>query len=214
MTPRNPATLLACLLILALPGCASVAAPLLKPHVTTNPEKLASGEWKLDQKHASLTFKIGHLGYSNYVGRFEGFDVLLDGDPEAPGEAQVSATIDMTTLDVANDPFAETLMGDGWFEADKFPEAVFNSTAVRQTGPDTADVDGLLTLHGKQAPVTLSVTFNGGAYDRLRGKDVIGFSATTTISRSAFGITQFEGLLDDDVPIEIEAELIKADSAS
>jgi polyisoprenoid-binding protein YceI len=50
---------------------------------------------------------------------------------------------------------------------------------------------------------------NGSAYDRLRGADVVGFSATLPLNRAEFGIDKYSGLLADDVVIEIEAEFLK-----
>ena len=210
MIPRSFAR--ACLAPLALAGlaaCTSVLAPILKPDVSTDVVNMEGGDWQLDPAHAALTFKIDHLGYSTYVGRFERFDVQLSGEPDAPAEARVEGVVDMTSLDIANDDFADTLMGSDWFSAANFPEARFQSTRILITGPVTADVEGILTLRGKNAPITLSVTFNGAGFDRLRNAQVAGFSATTDLDRTVFGINRFSGLLTDKVHVEIEAELLK-----
>jgi len=53
------------------------------------------------------------------------------------------------------------------------------------------------------------VTFNGAGFDRLRNAQVAGFSATTDLDRTVFGIDRFSGLLTDKVHVEIEAELLK-----
>ena len=115
----------------------------------------------------------------------------------------------MGSLDIANDEFGETLMGPDWFDAAGFPEARFQSTRILITGPVTANVEGILTLHGRTAPITLAVTFNGAGFDRLRGAEVAGFSATAELDRTDFGIDRFSGLLTDKVRVEIEAELLK-----
>lgn len=105
-------------------------------------------------------------------------------------------------------PLASALMGPGWFDTAVFPQAVFKSTSVTLTGDTTATVSGDLTLHGITAPIVLDATFNGAAFDRLRG-NVIGFSATTQIDRTQFGVSKFSGLLANEVKIEIQAEFIK-----
>lgn len=192
-----------------LAACTSVAAALLRPDVSTEITKVKAGDYALDPAHASVLFRINHLGFSTYIGRFETFDASLTGDAADPAGSSVEAVIDMTTLDVANAPFANELMGAEWFDAARFPQAVFKSTSVVMTGETTAKVDGNLTLHGATAPVTLDVTFNGAAYDRLRGADVAGFSATTTIDRTVFGVSRFSGLVTDAVDIEIQAEFLK-----
>ncbi|MEQ9435135.1 YceI family protein [Hyphomonas sp.] len=192
-----------------LTACASVVAPLLKPDVSTEVAEVKAGDYSLDRTHAAVLFRINHLGYSTYIGRFEMFDASLTGDANDPASSSVEAVIDMTSLDIANDEFADELMGPDWFDTAAFPQAVFRSATVALTGDTTATVSGDLTLHGVTAPVALDATFNGAAFDRLRGADVIGFSATGRIDRTQFGVSKYSGLIADEVEIEIQAEFIR-----
>ena len=194
------------LLLSAAAGCASLVAP----HVASEPAALKAGAYALDQNHASLLFKINHLGYSAYVGRFEKLDATLDFDAANVSAARVEAKIYIASLDVANDEFARTLTGADWFDAAAFPEAVFRSTSVEKTGETTGRMTGDLTLHGVTAPVTLDIAFNGGARDILRGGYVVGFSAKGNFSRSTFGVDRFDSIVSDDVEIDIEAEFVKS----
>tara|TARA_R110000787_G_scaffold62117_4_gene140618 strand:- start:5081 stop:5725 length:645 start_codon:yes stop_codon:yes gene_type:complete len=196
-----------------LAACSSVVAPLLKPNVSTDIAEVKAGDYALDKTHAAILFRINHLGFSTYVGRFELYDASLTGDANDPASASVEAVIDMTSLDVANETFAAELMGPDWFDAAAFPEAVFISTSVTLTGDTTASVSGELTLHGVTAPIALDATFNGAAFDRLRAADVVGFSATTRIDRTQFGVSKYSGLLADEVEIEIQAEFIRQTTA-
>ncbi|HXI86322.1 MAG TPA: YceI family protein [Parvularculaceae bacterium] len=190
----------------SLGACASI----VKPNVKTEAEALRSGDYALDKGHASLIFKINHLGFSNFVGRFNVFDAALDFDEANPAAAKVDATIDMTSLDVADPEFAKTLTGPRWFDAAAFPQATFHSTAVAVTGPNTGRLIGDLTLHGVTKPVALDVVFNGGAHDILRGgKYVIGFSAHGTINRDDFGVSRFDSIVSKEVTIEVEAEFVR-----
>lgn len=191
--------------IVAAASCASLVAP----KVASEPAALKPGGYALDQKHASLLFKVSHLGYSSYVGQFEKFDAMLDFDDANATASHVEAKIDIASLDVANDEFAKTLTGPNWFDAAAFPEAVFISKEIERTGETTGRLTGDLTLHGVTHPVTLDVVFNGGAQDVLRGGYVVGFSARGHFSRKAFGVDRFEGIVGDDVAIEIEAEFVK-----
>ena len=194
-------------LALTLAGCASLIAPSVK----SDADALRPGAYSLDQGHAALLFRIDHLGYSDFIGRFERFDATLDFDADNPESASVSAVIDMTSLTLPDKDFAATLMGPNWFDAEAFPQASFTSTSVMLTGENTGTVAGDLVLHGVKQPVTLDVTFNGGARDMLRGGYVTGFSASGTIDRTAFGVSQYSGLLADEVTIEIEAEFLRSD---
>ncbi len=208
---RAGASLAALILALAaLSGCNSLARLLFTPDIDPAAADLTPGDFALDPLHAALIFRINHLGFADYIGRFEGFDAQLSGDPGNPEAAVITARIDMTSLNVANPDFAAELMGPGWFDASRFPAATFRSQSIRRTGEETAEIDGELTLRGMTQPVMLSARLNGSAYDPLRRADVVGFSASTEISRSAFGISRFSGLLTDTVRIEIEAEFIRA----
>lgn len=212
---RKTSGLNAALLALAFPlaGCSSLASAVLKPQVETAPVSVPAGDYALDTKHASLLFKISHLGYSSYVGRFNTFDASLTGDPAHPESATVTAVVDITSLDIANPEFAGELMGPDWFDAATYPQATFRTYGLKIVGENEADISGDLTLKGKTQAVIIRARLNGSAYDRLRGADVVGFSATLPISRTGFGIDKYSGLITDDVVIEIEAEFIRTKPA-
>lgn len=210
ITPGQKAAVLGLLLpLLVLPGCNTLAATFLKPDVHVAAASVPAGDYKLDPAHASLFFRINHLGYSTYVGRFERFDASLTGDPAAPESAIVTAVVDMTSLNIANPDFAAELMGTEWLDAASFPQASFKTYGLKITGENEADISGDLTLKGKTQAVIIKAKLNGSGYDRLRGADIVGFSATLPISRAAFGIDKYSGLVTDDVIIEIEAEFVK-----
>ncbi|WP_084400041.1 YceI family protein [Henriciella aquimarina] len=201
-----PAMKAACAaLALSLAGCAS----LLTPDVKATREALRPGAYTLDEGHAALVFRVGHMGFSHFVGRFDRFEASLDFDADAPESARLEAIVDMTSLSLPDKAFAETLMGPGWFDADTYPQAIFRSTGITLTGETTGEVTGDLTLHGETHPVTLDVTFNGGANDTLRGAYVTGFSATGAIDRADFGIDKYLGPVAGTVDLSIEAEFMR-----
>lgn len=211
MGPRHFLKTIAASAILACSGCAALA-PALAPNVNANPTALKEGDYQLDRNHAALLFKVGHLGFSKFVGRFNHFEVSLDFSEDNPEAAKVDAVIDMTSLDVASDDFSNVLMGPNWFDANAYPEALFHSTGIEVTGDNTGVMTGDLTMHGVTKPVSLNVVFNGGGFDRLRGAYVVGLSAQGKIDRSEFGVDRFRGLVSDTVDLEIEAEFVKKKS--
>jgi polyisoprenoid-binding protein YceI len=108
------------------------------------------------------------------------------------------------------DPAFDAQVADVVFDATRFATIGFRSTAVEVTGPASARVTGDLTFHGVTAPATLDVTYNGGAHDPLRGADVIGFSATATLDRTAFGADAYVNFgVGERVELLIEAEFVK-----
>ncbi|GGZ23152.1 YceI family protein [Asticcacaulis endophyticus] len=209
---------------LALIACSPKPGDAPPPQPATLPsdiEQVASteapaGDYTLDKSHASLTFKVNHTGFSNYTAQFKSFDANLKLDPEKPETASVNATVDVKSLDIPTPPegFLNTLLGPVWFDTAKFPQISFRSTKIDMTGPDTAKIDGDLTLKGVTKPITLEAKFNGGyagfaPYDPAAR---IGFSAKGKIKRSDFGMTY--GIpepgttmgVGDEVEIMLEAE--------
>lgn len=194
----------------AAPASAAAATPAA-PDVS----KLPAGAYKLDPSHASLTFKVNHLGFSFYTAQFETFTADLQLDPANPAAASVTAEIDLASLDLPTPPegFKQELLGDAWLGATQTPKITFVSTGVTMTGPATADIAGNLTLKGATQPVTLHATFNGGYEGHPQDPNArIGFSAHGVLKRSAFGISL--GIpapgttmgVSDDVEFVIDAE--------
>ena len=224
---------LACALALGLAACsqqpaeqktaeaAPAAAPVAAPVQNTAP----AGEYRLEKTHASVTFRVNHLGMSRYTARFTGIDATLQFDPANPAGMSVTATIDpkSITTDFPNPTpdFDAVLAGPDWLDAGKFPQITFKSTKVEPTGANTAKVTGDFTLHGVTRPLTLDVTFNGGyAPTTMDPGGRIGFSAEGRIKRSDFGVST--GIpapgstfgVGDEVEIFIETEFTKPAAAT
>ncbi len=190
-------------LALSLAGCGH----LLPAHnQTVNPEQLQAGAYRLDPEHAALLLKLDHFGFSQLVGRFNRFEATLDFDPAQPAAARLTVLIDPASIDFNLPKFEEDLRGPDWFDVARFPQARFESRSIAITGEKTGQVTGDLTLHGATTPVTLEVTFNGGADSLLTGRYTLGFAATGTLSRSTFGLGAYAPAVGDEVTLEIHAE--------
>ncbi len=153
-----------------------------------------AGAYVVDKAHTSLTFRVSHLGFSNYTARFTNIDGTLQFDPAKPEAMSISVTVDPKSLEtdfpLPDFSFDAELTGPNWLDALKFPAITFKSTKVEKTGDKTANVTGDFTLHGVTLPLTLTVTYNGGygGHPMDPGGARIGFSATTKLQRSKFGI--------------------------
>jgi polyisoprenoid-binding protein YceI/carbon monoxide dehydrogenase subunit G len=168
---------------------AEKAAQALAPTAFNVP----AGDYSLEKHHATLTFRVDHLGFSNYTAQFKRFDAQLTFDPANLAASTVTATVDPRSLDLVNPPagFVETLLSAAWLDAKQFPQMTFKSTKVEQTAVNKVRVTGDFTLHGVTKPITLDATFNGG-YAGLAQFDPnarIGFSARGVFNRSDFGIS-------------------------
>ena len=188
----------------------AVAAPVSAQLATDVP----AGTFKIDPTHASVTWKVMHMGLSNYTARFAKVDATLTFDPAKPETSTLTATVDPMSIKtdfpfVEKENFDKVLATSAkWFNAEFFDKIEFKSTVVKMTGAKTADVTGDLTLLGVTKPVVLKVTFNGGmAAHPMSKKPAVGFSATVTVKRSEFGMTANIPFVGDDVAVLIEAEM-------
>lgn len=195
---------------------APLALPVAAQAAGTPVAELPAGAYKQDPTHTSVTFKVMHMGLSNYTARFAKAEIDLVFNTKEPALSTVTAVID--PLSIKTDyPFAEQkdfdkeLSSDAnWFNAGKFPTITFKSTKVEVTGENKGKVTGDLTMLGVTKPVVLDVTFNAGyAKHPMAGIPAVGFSATTTIKRSDWGFTTFVPAIGDDVQIFIETEFTK-----
>ena len=180
--------------------------------------KLPSGDYQLDLGHASIVWRVSHLGLSNYVGRFNDFDAILQLDTE--NYSNSSVTVDIKTASIDTDyPYSEKKdfnkklrMGKSWFNGDAFPKISFVSTSLKPINEKQAKLIGNLTFLGVTKPVTLDVVFNKAMESHpFANVPAIGFSAKTNIKRSEWGFDTNVPKIGDDVSIEIEAEFLKKD---
>lgn len=159
----------------------------------------------LDNKHSYVLWTIKHLGFSTQAGKWyvKGQLVL---DKEHPEQSKVNATIKIADIVTGLPDLDKHLKGKLFFDNDKFPTATFVSDKVDVESENTAKVHGMLTIHGETKPVTLDVTLNKVGVSPISNKNTVGFTASTMIKRSDFGIKTLLPELGDEVTIQIGAE--------
>ena len=214
---------------LALAACGAATSGAAAPETTiaeatAGPEVELphAGVYAMDPEHTSVTFTVKHLGLSNYTVRFTGIGIDLTLDPADVSKSTLSATIDPASVDpyflgdyTASHPQTgfqswqqDLAESQNWFNATAFPEITYTATNIEQTGPDTAKITGDLTLLGVTRPVVLDAKYNGKAnFPSAPDTDRIGFSATTVLKRSDFGMTAAQAFIGDEVSVYIESEL-------
>jgi len=198
-TYRKFALLVACSAVLV--SCDRLLAP------ETSIQELRAGQYTLDKDHATLIFKINHLGFSTYIGRFNDFDANLDFDPENVAGASLEVIVNTASIDVNNPAFSEDLRGSDWFDVETFPQAVFRTTSLVESNDTSFVFAGDLTLRGVTQPVMLNVDFHGGGRNFLTRKYTLGFSGGVNFQRSTFGMDNLVAFgVGDDIELEIHVE--------
>lgn len=174
---------------------------------------MPDGKYVVDLSHASIVWKVSHLGLSNYVARFADFDASIEYDANNVTKSKVVASINPMSIQTAypnadEKDFDKVLATDkSWFNAGEFASINFESTSIKMTDDKEAIMTGDLTFLGVTQPVTLDVVFNGAMQRQpFSGKPTMGFSATTTIIRSEFGMSKYVPNIGDSVEVMIEGE--------
>ena len=150
------------------------------------------GAYTVDKAHTSLLFRVNHIGFSHYTGRFTSVDAQLQFDPANIATSRIDVTIDPRSISADNAPagFLDTLAGKDWLDAEHFPQMTFRSKSLESTGRQTLRIRGELTLHGVTRPVTLEARYNGGyAGHPFDPHARVGFSAHGLLKRSDFGVS-------------------------
>jgi polyisoprenoid-binding protein YceI len=145
-----------------------------------------AGTWTIDPIHSHVGFMIKHLMVSKVRGNFTAFtgeittaDNLLD--------SGVSATVEAASIDTSNSLRDDHVRSADFFDAENHPALTFVSSGLRQAGGELF-LDGHLTIRGITKAVTLALeTPEFGA--NPQGGTKAGFSATTQINRTDFGVS-------------------------
>lgn len=155
--------------------------------------------------HASVNFKIQHLGYSWLTGRFNDFDGSFEYDAATPAASAINVTIDTTSLDSNHAERDKHLKGSDFLDVKKYPTATFKSTGFKSTGEGSGDMMGEFTMHGVTKAITIPVERVGEGNDPWGGYRA-GFGGSTVLKLSDYGIDYNLGPASTTVEIELHIE--------
>jgi polyisoprenoid-binding protein YceI len=188
----------------------TLATSLLIAGLTFGSTALMADDYVIDTKgaHASIKFRVQHLGYSWLYGRFNEFDGKFSYDEKQPENSSIEVTIKTGSVDSNHAERDKHLRSDDFLNVAKYPEAKFVSTGYTQ-GKDGAGVlKGNLTLNGVTKPLEIDVEFIGAGKDPWGGYRV-GFEGTTRFAMADFGIVKDLGPKSKDVEMILSVEGIR-----
>lgn len=165
----------------------------------------------LDPVHTRVLFAIDHAGFSHALGTVSGTQGELWFDPDDWSSARLRATVPMTRVDLGDEKWTRAAQASNLLATQRYPQATFVSTRIVPVDATHAAVYGTLTLHGVAQDVQLDVTLNAAKRDPIPPfRRTVGFSATTTLSRKAFGIDAWPSMIGDAVELRLEVEATRA----
>nr|WP_243393368.1 YceI family protein [Leptospira perolatii] len=175
--------------------------------------ELYAGNFRLDNSHTSIGFKVKHLSISNVSGNFKDFAGKFSFEEKTGKLSGLEVTIDSGSINTNEPDRDKHLRSKDFFDAEKFPKISFKVAAASISKSGISKVDGELTIKGVTKTVQLEVTYSGSAKDPW-GNIHHAFEASTKINRKDFGLTwnktlESGGLLvGEEILIRIEGEAI------
>jgi polyisoprenoid-binding protein YceI len=146
-----------------------------------------TGTWIVDPHHSTVGFAVRHMGIATVRGQFSEFDGRFEfGDDLASFSA--GGTVKVASIDTRQPDRDAHLRSADFFDAQAYPDIVFESYRITPAGGGDYDVTGDLTIHGVTNPITLRVTLGGTGTDP-EGNERLGIEATGEVSRADFGMT-------------------------
>ena len=166
--------------------------------------------YKIDPDHTTIGFKIRHV-FSKVSGTFDQYEGSFDYVPGHPEQWKASTTIQAASINTRVTERDKHLRSKDFFDVEQFPMITFKSTGVSEAAATGAKLNGVLSIHGVEKPVTLDLEIHGEAKDPW-GNVRSGFTATTKLNRKDFGLTWNEilesgqVLVGEEVDITLEVE--------
>jgi polyisoprenoid-binding protein YceI len=168
---------------------------------------IAAGTYGIDTVHSQLGFEVQHLGISSIRGTFDRFSGALYVGPTL-ADTVVVIEAEMASINSGNPLRDEKVMGADYLDVETHPQMLFRSTSITESG-DGYSMTGDLTIKRTTLATTLQATYNGSATFPVDGSTHFGFTATATISRSAFGVSYAVPVISDEVVLTLAVQFVE-----
>ncbi|WP_216935643.1 YceI family protein [Acinetobacter sp. BY484] len=162
--------------------------------------------YTIDPTHTATVFNWDHFGFSTPSGNFSNIQGTINVDEQKPANSSVNVTIPLSSINTNVKALDEHLMAADWFDAAKYPNITFKSTKVETQDKKKFKITGDLTIKGITKPVVLDAVLNKQGAHPMTKAETVGFNATTSFNRSAFGIANYVPNVDDKITVQITTE--------
>ncbi|SFD05686.1 Polyisoprenoid-binding protein YceI [Chitinophaga sp. CF118] len=171
--------------------------------------------WKIDDSHSEIGFKVKHLMITNVSGYFTRFSGSIQTNSDDFHDATIAFEASTDSINTQNKQRDEHLMNGDFFDAANFPKINFVSKKVKKITDEQYKLLGDLTIKGHTHPIELEVTHNGMTIDPY-GQEKAGFALKGRLHRTDYGLrwnasTEAGSIvLSDEVKLNMEIQLVKS----
>lgn len=167
----------------------------------------AHAQQKLVPAQSNLSFVIKQMGVP-VEGQFKTFDAQVAFDPAKLASSRIGFTVEMGSATMGAKEVDVEMPKPVWLSALKFPQATFQSSAIKALGGGKFEVQGKLSIKGNARDVTVPVTLaQTGAAPNLATTATGAFA----IPRLAFKVGEAEwadtSMVADEVQVKFKLAL-------
>ena len=163
----------------------------------------AQAQQKLLVAQSDISFAIKQMGVP-VEGHFKRFDAQIAFDPAKPDTSKIAFTVDVASASFGTPDIDSELPKATWFNTGKFPQATFQSTAIKNLGGGKFSVAGKLGIKGAMRDVLIPVTLAASGANTIA-------SGTFPLKRLAYKIGENEwadtSMVADDVQVKFKLTL-------
>ena len=175
----------------------------------------ANDGYRIDPERSLIEFRLSHM-MGKVNGKFKKFEGKIDIDRAHPQQSSVTVKIQVNSIDTGIAKRDAHLRSEEFFNAAKYPEITFKSRSVKQTGPQSGDILGDLTMHGVTKPITLHVKLVTPLKDEAAMQRSHWEVTSEPIKRREFGLMFSSGLeavsmIGQQVTAKIDIEAVRSE---
>ena len=155
--------------------------------LTTSTNTTLTGDYVVDVAHSRVGFVARHAMVTKVRGQFNELDATAHLNFADPTASSAEVTLQVASVDTRNAQRDGHLRANDFFDAERFPQITYRSTAVEVLGDDRFRVTGDLTMKGTTRPVAIDFEYTGTAVDPF-GSTRVGFEGSTVVNRRDWGV--------------------------
>src|SRR5258705_72859 len=107
---------------------------------------MAKETWILDPTHSELQFKIKHLMISTVTGQFNQFNTTVETEGDDFATAKVHFRAVVNSISTNNEQRDAHLKNGDFFDAEKYPDLLFEGDRMERVGEDEYKLHGTMTM--------------------------------------------------------------------
>ena len=167
----------------------------------------APQRYNIGSKLSRVSFSLDHQGFISLFGTVRVAPGSFIFDANDWDKSAINVSMPIASIDLGDATWNNQVRGDAaWAKLFGSTSISFRSTRLEQLDGVNGRLHGNLTLAGVTRPVVLQLRFNKEAPNRITRQATVGFSASTTIKRSDFGLDAYLDLVGDEMTIQVQIE--------